>query len=516
MHTMDLDLRNTRQASCRYKDMEQAGDPAKPLEFPKPLVNPAYMLEESESIAMGDRILTGKTVLVVRRRNESEETGFALKRRLHKTKWGSVVQCEVVTRLKGSVDQSWRSSSQLVAIKAWSKATIGANKRSVVKDPLHEAAVLQHVGSYHSNVIGCQQVLEDRDYFYTVLPHYPETALHALAGGKMRGQSTLARLDEQQARRWFTQLIHGIFHLQKKGVYHGNLSLDNILVDENGDLKIIDLASALRVPYSSRFGYVSDLSEGSQRLLLLPQPHTPKTLYTAPEVLNKKAFDGFSADLWSCGVILFVLLVGRAPYGAAHKSDPRFVQITRGNLRSLLETLNVPVTEDACDLLQNLLREDPRHRLTLSGVLDHPWYQNPPDRVSPLITAAPRRVITPESKQHLRHSSDTSSEREAREQAPSKKTKEAAREGAKTAVPKSKASRDAPVATKPAPRDAPVATKTAPRDPDSRTARGPTKMPAPSGAGRTKASKKTPTEAPREGKGRLVLRGGKKKQPSSF
>ena len=103
----------------------------------------------------------------------------------------------------------------------------------------------------------------------------------------------------------------------------------------------------------------------------------------APEVLaNNQGFDGYAVDLWSAGVILFVMLVGTAPFRRAVESDSKFVQVAcQGKLKRVLLAKSAAshlhhhheVSAEAIDLLQNMLRADPRHRLSLADVMAHPW-----------------------------------------------------------------------------------------------------------------------------------------------
>ncbi|KAH7561366.1 hypothetical protein JRO89_XS10G0216900 [Xanthoceras sorbifolium] len=108
------------------------------------------------------------------------------------------------------------------------------------------------------------------------------------------------RMREDEARRYFQQLINVVDYCHSRGVYHRDLKPENLLLDAYGNLKVSD------------FG----LSALSQQVrddgLLHTTCGTPN--YVAPEVLNDRGYDGATADLWSCGVILFVLLAGYLPF----------------------------------------------------------------------------------------------------------------------------------------------------------------------------------------------------------
>ena len=107
--------------------------------------------------------------------------------------------------------------------------------------------------------------------------------------------------------------------------------------------------------------------------------------YLAPEVVKGEAFDAFGADFWAMGVMLCGMLFGTdAPFVWASHEDRRFVEIcVKGNLKALSTRWDVsnpnkkakatPVSDDALDLIQSMLRAEPEDRLTMQQVLEHPW-----------------------------------------------------------------------------------------------------------------------------------------------
>jgi serine/threonine protein kinase len=154
--------------------------------------------------------------------------------------------------------------------------------------------------------------------------------------------------------------------------------MENVLLDENDQIVLIDPGLSLRVPYTdpSNFGCITDASAGTYRRLIKAQGQGGKLMYAAPEVIERDdVFDGFAVDLWSAGVILFVMLVGLAPFQWAHPSDKRYAKISKGGLGEMMTSLNIPISADACDLLQCMLWRDPMRRFTLAEVMDHPWTQ---------------------------------------------------------------------------------------------------------------------------------------------
>ena len=99
-----------------------------------------------------------------------------------------------------------------------------------------------------------------------------------------------------------------------------------------------------------------------------------RCLLQSPEVFaNQDNFDGFAIDLWAAGVILYIMLTGFPPYDQASRTDQRFDLIVAGRLMEQLRNWDIFLSDEAGDLLQKMLRLNPRDRLNLSQVMAHPW-----------------------------------------------------------------------------------------------------------------------------------------------
>jgi len=155
------------------------------------------------------------------------------------------------------------------------------------------------------------------------------------------------------------------------------MSLENILVDNYTTSVVIDLGMCLKVPYTGEDGVsVGDVTSGNLRRLIRPLIPCGKPNYISPEILKSEApFDGFAIDLWAAAVILFIMLVGLPPWEFAREEDPRYRMIVRGGLERMLRTWDRPISHQAADLLQRMLQEDPRQRLSLEQIRDHDWVQ---------------------------------------------------------------------------------------------------------------------------------------------
>jgi serine/threonine protein kinase len=185
--------------------------------------------------------------------------------------------------------------------------------------------------------------------------------------------------------------VQGLSHLQNLGVCHRDLSLENIVVDTYTKSVVIDLGMCLRVPYhDDATGGVTDVTKGSVRRLMNPSGSCGKIWYMSPEILkNEEKFDGFAIDLWGAGIILFIMLVGRPPWSLASHQDPGYRMVAvEGSAHGPVERLDQTgvgrlvlcmgreISPLAADLLQKMLIEDPRQRLSLLEVKDHAWLED--------------------------------------------------------------------------------------------------------------------------------------------
>ena len=172
----------------------------------------------------------------------------------------------------------------------------------------------------------------------------------------------------------FPTLIHekGLETLQRVKICHRNLSLENILI-RGEECHISSLKSCLRVPTSD---------DGNTVHKLEPQLTVGKDpRYVSPEVFRNVAFDGYAVDLWAAGVVLFFMLFGDTMmFSAPIPEDPMFQEVcVAGHLKAVVDKHQAlvpdqaPVSDEAIDLLQSMLRADPVDRPTLAEVQGHPW-----------------------------------------------------------------------------------------------------------------------------------------------
>ncbi|KAF3590807.1 hypothetical protein DY000_02023069 [Brassica cretica] len=176
-----------------------------------------------------------------------------------------------------------------VAIKVIDKEKVLKNK--MIAQIKREISTMKLIK--HPNVIRMIEVMASKTKIYFVL--------ELVTGGELFDKiSSTGRLKEDEARKYFQQLINAVDYCHSRGVYHRDLKPENLLLDANGTLKVSD------------FGLSALPQQVREDGLLHTTCGTPN--YVAPEVINNKGYDGAKADLWSCGVILFVLMAGYLPF----------------------------------------------------------------------------------------------------------------------------------------------------------------------------------------------------------
>ncbi|GKU87365.1 hypothetical protein SLEP1_g1773 [Rubroshorea leprosula] len=234
-------------------------------------------------------------------------------------------------------------SGESVAIKVISKDQV--KKEGMMEQIEREISIMHLVR--HPNVVELKEVLATKTKIFFIMEY--------VRGGELFGKVVKGKLKEDLARRYFQQLISAVDFCHSRGVSHRDLKPENLLLDENEDLKISDFGlSAL--PEQLR-------NDG----LLHTQCGTPA--YVAPEVLRKKGYDGSKADIWSCGVILYVLLAGFLPF-----QDENLMNMYRKIFKAEFEYPPWFSTESK-RLVSKLLVANPEKRITIPAIMRVPWFR---------------------------------------------------------------------------------------------------------------------------------------------
>uniref|UniRef100_A0A0E0G1M4 non-specific serine/threonine protein kinase n=1 Tax=Oryza nivara TaxID=4536 RepID=A0A0E0G1M4_ORYNI len=239
------------------------------------------------------------------------------------------------------------TSGQAVAIKMIDKEKV--TRVGLMVQIKREISIMRLVK--HPNILQLFEVMASKSKIYFVLEY--------AKGGELFKKISKGKFSEDVARRYFHQLISGIDYCHSRGVYHRDLKPENLLLDENESLKVSD------------FG-LSALSESKRHDGLL---HTTcgTPAYVAPEVLSRRGYDGAKADIWSCGVILFVLVSGYLPF-----HDTNLIEMYRKIAKAEYKCPR-SFSAELKDLLYKILDPDPSTRISIPKIKRSAWYRKSSD-----------------------------------------------------------------------------------------------------------------------------------------
>ncbi|KAG0498638.1 hypothetical protein HPP92_003329 [Vanilla planifolia] len=212
--------------------------------------------------------------------------------------------------------------------------------------------IINHRSLRHPNIVRFKEVV--------LTPTHLAIVMEYAAGGELFERICNAgRFSEDEARFFFQQLISGVSYCHSMEICHRDLKLENTLLDGNPtpQLKICD------------FGY-------SKSALLHSQPKSTvgTPAYIAPEVLSRNEYDGKVADVWSCGVTLYVMLVGSYPF--EEPEDPKNFRKTINRILAVQYSIPdyVRVSADCRHLLSRIFVSNPLKRITIPDIKRHPWF----------------------------------------------------------------------------------------------------------------------------------------------
>ncbi|XP_008245418.1 PREDICTED: CBL-interacting serine/threonine-protein kinase 14 [Prunus mume] len=233
-------------------------------------------------------------------------------------------------------------TGQSVAIKAVSKQKV--LKGGFTAHVKREISIMRRLR--HPHIVKLYEVLATKTKIYFIMEF--------AKGGELFAKISKGRFSEDLSRRYFQQLISAVGYCHSRGVFHRDLKPENLLLDENWNLKVSD------------FGLSAVTEQVRPDGLLHTLCGTPA--YVAPEILAKKGYEGAKVDIWSCGIILFVLNSGYLPfndqnlmvmYRKIYKGDFRFPRWTSPDLRRLIS---------------RLLDTNPETRITVDEILKDSWF----------------------------------------------------------------------------------------------------------------------------------------------
>ncbi|XP_042350115.1 serine/threonine-protein kinase SIK1 isoform X2 [Plectropomus leopardus] len=195
----------------------------------------------------------------------------------------------------------------------------------------------------HPHIIKLYQVMETKDMLYIVTEYAKNGEMfdHLTSNGHM---------SEDEARKKFWQILTAVDYCHRHHIVHRDLKTENLLLDANMNIKLAD------------FGFGNFYKSGEPLSTWCGSPP-----YAAPEVFEGKEYEGPQLDIWSLGVVLYVLVCGSLPFGGL--SLPALRQrVTEGRFR-------IPffMSQDCENLIRKMLVVDPARRITVAQIKQHRW-----------------------------------------------------------------------------------------------------------------------------------------------
>lgn len=234
-----------------------------------------------------------------------------------------------------------KSTNKKIAIKTYEKSKLmDPHRKRCVKREIDVLEILDH-----PSIVKMYEVIDTSKQLHIAMEYIGGCSLHSYL--KRRPNR---KLDEAEVRRIFKQILHGIEYSHSKNVTHRDIKLENILLDEKNNVKIID------------FGFATCFSHEKKVKLFCGTPS-----YMAPEIVNRIEYSGPPADVWALGVLLYVLLCGTYPFKGQVDKE-LYKKIQYGQF-----TVPASISQGSRSLISRILRLNPDKRPSVSEILKDAW-----------------------------------------------------------------------------------------------------------------------------------------------
>jgi len=236
-------------------------------------------------------------------------------------------------------------TGERVAVKILERTTLNPDER--IKQEIRAFRRLKHKG-----IVGY------KDHFVT--PGHVYICMELVTGGEIYDKlAAHGKFAEDKARKYFREVVESVEYCHKAGLCHRDLKLENVLVADDGSLKITD------------FGFSKVMRHN-------PKSVVGTALYVAPEVVLDEGtvYSGEAADTWSLGIILYLFTVGRFPFNRGHVGGVGPGMATSQKDRFRTDNFRAPphMSEELEKLLRRILCADPARRATIAEIKQSSWY----------------------------------------------------------------------------------------------------------------------------------------------
>jgi polo-like kinase 1 len=205
-----------------------------------------------------------------------------------------------------------------------------------------------HRALHQTNIVAFEHFFEDNENVYILLELCENQTLNELLRRRKR-------LTELEVQCYALQIINALKYLHSHRVIHRDLKLGNLFLNEKMELKVGDFGLATKLEF-----------EGDRKRTICGTPN-----YIAPEILEGKQGHSYEVDIWSLGVVIYTLIIGKPPF---ETSD---VKTTYRRIKMNAYTFpeHVIISDQAKNLITKILNLDPSKRPKLDEITDHPFFQ---------------------------------------------------------------------------------------------------------------------------------------------
>eukprot|EP00826_Nyctotherus_ovalis_P048906 TRINITY_DN581_c0_g3_i1.p1 TRINITY_DN581_c0_g3~~TRINITY_DN581_c0_g3_i1.p1 ORF type:complete len:556 (+),score=136.47 TRINITY_DN581_c0_g3_i1:333-2000(+) len=234
-----------------------------------------------------------------------------------------------------------KTLAKKVALKVYDKRKLVEPQRQ--KSVHREILILAKMN--HSSIMKLYDAFDTNNHVILATEYIRGNSLHSY----LKAQPN-RRLDEWEAKRIFRQIACGIEYCHSKSIVHRDIKLENLLLDEHNNVRIIDFGFSTRMPNTRRIRIFCG---------------TPS--YMSPEIVLRKEYTGPPADVWALGVLLYAMLCGTFPFKGSNDKE----------LYRAISSAKIHFPEDLSEssvaLLKRILRFDPDLRPTAGEIAADPW-----------------------------------------------------------------------------------------------------------------------------------------------
>ena len=223
-------------------------------------------------------------------------------------------------------------------------------KKSLVKSRAKQKLISEikiHKSLHHPNIVAFERYFEDSENVYLLIEICHNQTLNELLKRRKK-------LTELEVQCYAVQIIKALKYLHNHRVIHRDLKLGNLFISEKMEIKVGDFGLATKLEF-----------DGERKRTVCGTPN-----YIAPEILEGKTGHSYEVDVWSLGVIMYTLIIGKPPFETNNVKET-YKRIKMGNY-SFPE--NAVISEPAKDLIQSILVLDPYKRPKLEEILNHDFF----------------------------------------------------------------------------------------------------------------------------------------------